>query len=62
MKTDTQKLKKILKLIKKYRKDIDEAREKDCEVTLGGNGINSFEANLTFKAFEFDVQEILRES
>lgn len=62
MKTDTQKLKKILKLIKTYRKDIDEACEKDCEVTLGGNGINSSEADLTFTAFEWDVQEILKET
>jgi hypothetical protein len=62
MKTDTQKLKKILKLIKTYRKNIDEACNNDCEVTLGCNGINSSEAHFTFKAFEDDVQEILKET
>ncbi len=61
MKTDTQKLKEILKLIKQYRKDIDKACKKDCEVTFGGNGINSSEADLTFSAFEEDVAAALKE-
>lgn len=61
MKTDTQKLKQILKLMKQYRKDIDKACDDDCEVTLGGNGINSSEADLTFSAFEDDVNQILND-
>jgi hypothetical protein len=60
MKTDTQKLKEILKLIKRYRQDINEAIEQDCEVTLGSNGINCYAASQTFRAFEEDVAEILK--
>lgn len=59
MKTDTQKLKEIIKLMKQYHKEIDRACNNDCEVTLGGNGINSNEAYLTFSAFEKDVSKIL---
>lgn len=47
--------------MKQYRKDIDEACENDCEVTLGGNGINSNEASFTFSAFEEDVAQILKD-
>ena len=61
MKTAEQKLKQILKLMKQYRKDIDKSCKNDCEVTLGGNGINSSEASLTFSAFEEDVAQILKD-
>lgn len=60
MKTDTQKLKEILKLMEQYRKEINEAIEEDCEVNLGCNGINCHEASQTFRAFEEDVADILK--
>ena len=61
MKTDTQKLKEIFKVIKKYRKSIDDAAEEDSEVTFGGNGINWCEADLTFSAFEKDIAEAIKD-
>lgn len=62
MTSDKQKLETISKILDSYQKEIEEAREMDGEVTFGGNGINSAEANLLFRQLGKEIRQILRRS
>jgi len=53
-----EQIKAVKKLVKNYRKEINKAVKDDCEVNLGGNGINGCEADATFSAFEEDLKKI----
>ncbi len=58
--TDKAKLVKIQALLKKTRKELDEAVENDCEYTTAqGNGVNCCEAETMFTEIEEAINEIL---
>lgn len=53
------KLKAIAAILNSYQADIEEALERDGEVTLGGNGINCCEANSTFRPLSEEIRAVL---
>lgn len=57
--TAESKLKKIQKILKNYKKEIDDACDNDREVTLGGNGINCWEASSTLKPLAGEINAVI---
>lgn len=57
--TEQEKLTRIRKVLAQFEEDIEEALERDGEVTLGGNGINCCEASATFRPVKLAIVQIL---
>lgn len=59
MATDKDKLKAIAEILNSYESQIEEAVDNDCEVNIGGNGINCCEAHSTFKPLAKEIRAII---
>lgn len=55
--SDKDKLFVVMSVLKETKKEIEKALKKDCEVDLGGNGINCSEANKVIEHIFEEIEE-----